>query len=154
MWRSICGLLLQLTISLHQSKRGVRQAAGAAGDRVGLTHQLSTSSSAYVRAVNGTDPHAYDALFAEDAVVDDGGRVSRGREAIAGWVSSDIFEVNVWFSVLDASAAEGVETLTTEVDGTFDCTGLPDPVVVTHRLTTAGERITGLTCRWGLMNAG
>lgn len=112
-----------------------------------MTRRLPATAAAYVRAVNDNDPAGYLALFADDAVVDDGGRVFRGREAIQKWAASDIFAVNVSFDVLDAGGTEGDAMLTTRVDGTFDRTGLPDPVVITHRLTSVGGRITGLTCR-------
>lgn len=112
-----------------------------------MTHQLPPTAAAYVRAVNSKDPAGFSGLFADDAVVDDGGRVFRGRAAIAQWAASDIFAVNVSFDVLGVDGAEGDVTLTTRVDGTFDRTGLPDPVVITHHLTSTGGTVTGLTCR-------
>jgi hypothetical protein len=107
------------------------------------TIQLPETAAAYVRAVNGGDPAALLALFADGAVVDDAGREFRGRDAIRAWAASDIFAVNVSLDVLDASG----DVLTTKVDGTFDRTGLPDPVVIAQRFAVEGGKIVGLTCR-------
>jgi len=104
-------------------------------------------ADAYVRATNTHDASAFVALFADDAVVDDGGRFFLGREAIRAWSQSDIFDVNVTLEVLGVSDSNGSTTIFTKVDGTFDRTGLPDPVVISQCLETADEEIVRLTCR-------
>jgi ketosteroid isomerase-like protein len=109
---------------------------------------VSTSiADNYVRSINRGDAAAYISLFAADAVVDDGGREFRGVDAIRKWSESDIFAVHVSLEVLDESQRDGDVVLTTRVDGDFDRTGLPDPVVIVHRLAVEGEKITRLTCR-------
>jgi hypothetical protein len=40
--------------------------------------------------------------------------------------------------------------VTVKVDGTFDRTGLPDPLLMDHCFTVAGDTNTGLSCRLGL----
>ncbi len=109
--------------------------------------QLSPTLAAYVQSVNNHDADAYIALFAEDAVVDDGGRVFRGVEAIKAWSDHDIFEADVTFEVLDAVDGAGEKTITTKVDGNFDRTGLPDPVLIDHQIALQGNKILKLTCR-------
>lgn len=104
-------------------------------------------ADAYVRAVNDADAVAYIALFAENAVVDDAGREFRGQDAIRAWSASDIFAANVRFEVVDSSQRDGDAELTTFVDGDFDRTGLPDPVVIVHRITAENDKIVRLTCR-------
>jgi hypothetical protein len=37
--------------------------------------------------------------------------------------------------------------VTTKVDGNFDRTGLPRPVIITHHNTAEGDKIIGWTCR-------
>lgn len=38
------------------------------------------------------------------------------------------------FDVLDVQFDDARATITTTVDGNVDCTGLPDPVVISHHL--------------------
>ncbi len=112
-----------------------------------MIEQLPAPAAGYVRTTNGKDPAGFIELFAEDAVVDDAGRIIRGREAIRTWAAGDIFAVNVMFDVLDASGDENDVTFTAKVDGTFDRTGLPDPLVMTFRILSVSGRIIKLTCR-------
>jgi len=108
---------------------------------------LHPTVAAYLAATNRHDPVAFLACFANDAIVDDAGRVSRGSDALRGWSEREIFAPHVTFELLAASR-EGDETVvTTRVEGNFDRTGLPDPVVIEHRITLAGDRISRLTCR-------
>ena len=102
---------------------------------------------AYVRATNEHDAKAFLALFTEDAVVDDGGRVFHGRDAIGALSQSDIFDVNVTGEVRSAEAQGDAVLLVTKVDGDFDRTGLPEVVLISHRIEMAGDKITKLTCR-------
>ena len=109
--------------------------------------QLSKLSAVYVHAINSGDQKAFIELFAEDAIVNDAGREIRGRAAIQTWAASDIFAANVSFDVLDASGDEVDATITAKVDGTFDRTGLPDPLIMTFQIISRGGVITSLTCQ-------
>jgi len=42
---------------------------------------------------------------------------------------------------------EGQTIVTVKIDGTFDRTGLPDPLVMDLCFTIAGGKIAALTCR-------
>lgn len=112
-----------------------------------MTAQLSKVAEGYVRSINGNDPAGFIDLFADEAVVDDAGRVIRGRDAIRAWAASDIFAVNVTLDVLDAVTLDGDTVLTVKVDGTFDRTGLPDPLVMTNGIANERGKIVALTCR-------
>lgn len=112
-----------------------------------MTDQLSGPAAEYVRTVNDNDPGGFIALFADAAVVDDAGRIIQGREAIQAWAASDIFAVHVTFDPLDASGDETHSTMTAKVDGTFDRTGLPDPLVMTTQIRAVDGKISRLTCR-------
>ena len=109
--------------------------------------QLPGPAAGYVRTTNGKDPAGFIALFAEDAVVDDGGRIIRGREAIRAWAASDIFAADVTFDALGATGDETEATITAKVNGTFDRTGLPDPLIMTFQFAALSGEITKLTCR-------
>jgi hypothetical protein len=112
-----------------------------------MTAQLPSAAAAYVRTVNEHAPAGFIALFTEDAVVDDAGREIRGREAIREWAAHDIFVANVTFEVRSVSGTDGDATVTVKVDGTFDRTGLPDPLIMTFRVVSERGKISGLTCR-------
>jgi len=111
-----------------------------------MNEQLHRPAAGYVRMTNDKNPAGFIALFAEDAIVDDAGRIIRGREAIQAWADSDIFAANVTLDTLDASGDEYDATITAKVDGTFDRTGLPDPLIMTFHIVALHGKITKLTC--------
>lgn len=112
-----------------------------------MTSQLPEPAASYVRTTNENDPAGFIKLFAEDAVVDDAGRMIAGREAIRAWAASDVFAANVQFEVLETHGDEHEATIRAKVDGTFDRTGLPDPLIMAFQLTATENAITRLTCR-------
>src|ERR1700682_3354958 len=108
--------------------------------------RLPPTAEAYVRSINDHDPAAFNALFAESAVVNDVGREFRGRAAIKAWSEREIFDANVTLVVLDAADHDGETVVTTKVDGNFDRTRLPTPFVINHHVTVEGDKIVGLMC--------
>ena len=103
--------------------------------------------SAFVRAVNDRDPDAFLATFTSDAVVADVGQEFRGTAAIKKWADREIFSVNVTLDVMVAADRDGQTIVTVEVDGTFDKTGLPDPLLLEHYFTVEGGKITSFSSR-------
>ena len=101
----------------------------------------------YIRAINAGDVEAFESGFAHDAVVNDAGREIRGIAAIREWAAHEIFAANVTLEVMDAAERDGQTIVTVKIDGTFDRTGLPDPLVMDHCFTIAGGKIAALTCR-------
>jgi ketosteroid isomerase-like protein len=112
-----------------------------------MTTQLTPIAAAYVRSINDHDPAAFIALFADGAVVDDVGREFRGRAAIKAWSDREIFDARVTLDVRDVADHGGTAVVTSKVDGNFDRTGLPDPVIIEHHIAVEGDRIVRLTCR-------
>jgi hypothetical protein len=108
---------------------------------------LPPTAAAYVRSINDHDPAAFLALFADGAVVNDAGREFRGRPAIKAWSDREIFDAHVTLEPLGAVDRDAETLVTTRVDGNFDRTGLPDPVIINHHITVEGGKIVGLTCR-------
>ena len=101
----------------------------------------------YVRAINASDADAFLSSFAPDAVVKDIGREIRGIAAIKEWSEREIFAVNVTLEVVDVVERDDQTIVTVKIDGTFDKTGLPDPLLMDHCFAAAGDKITSLTCR-------
>lgn len=101
----------------------------------------------YIQAINARDADAFQSSFADEAVVKDVGREFRGISAIKEWAAQEIFAVNVTLDVIEAVERDGRTIVTVKIDGTFDRTGLPDPLLMDHSFTVAGDMITALTCR-------
>jgi hypothetical protein len=101
----------------------------------------------FIRAINARDAKAFSSCFSPDAVVKDVGREICGITAIHEWGEREIFAVNVTLEVMSASERAGQTIVTVKVDGTFDRTGLPDPLIMEHCFTVARDKITELTCQ-------
>ena len=101
----------------------------------------------YIRAINAHDADAFQSCFAPDAVVSDVGREIRGIAAIKEWGEREIFAANVTLEIMEVVERDGQTIVTVKVDGTFDRTGLPDPLVMDHCFMIADDKIAGLTCR-------
>jgi hypothetical protein len=98
----------------------------------------------YLRAVNAGAKEELPASFADDAVVVDLNRELRGLDAITTWAGADIFAVHVRFDVLDVTERPGRTVVRVKIDGTFDRTGLPDPLVMNHEFKVAEGKISEL----------
>jgi hypothetical protein len=109
--------------------------------------QLPPTAAAYVGSINNHDRGAFDALFADGAVVNDAGREFRGRAAIKAWSDREIFDAQVTLEVIDVAERDRETVVTTKVDGNFDRTGLPDPVIINHHIKVESGKIVALTCR-------
>lgn len=108
---------------------------------------LPKIAAAYIQATNNHNAAAFIACFAESAVVNDAGREFRGIAAIKAWSEHEIMDAQVTLEVLDVADRDGETIITTKVDGNFDRTGLPDPLIIDHHITVEGDKIAGLTCR-------
>jgi alkyl hydroperoxide reductase subunit AhpF len=105
---------------------------------------LDGSIASYVNAVNSGSQEDFSSSFAADAVVVDVDRELRGIDAITAWAGTDIFGAEVRFDVLDVSERQGRTIVTVRVDGTFDRTGLPNPLVMKHEFGVAEGKIAVL----------
>ena len=77
-------------------------------------------------------------------MVVDVNRELRGLDAITAWAGADIFGAHVHFDVLDVTERPGRTIVSVKIDGTFDRTGLPDPLVMNHEFKVAEGKITEL----------
>jgi hypothetical protein len=111
-----------------------------------MTMQLAPTAAAYVQSINNHDPAAFNALFADGATVNDIGREFRGAAAIKAWSDSEIFDAQVTLEVIDIVERNSEIVLMSKADGTFDRTGLPNPLILEHRLTINRDKIVALMC--------
>ena len=95
----------------------------------------------YVEAANRFDLDGLVATFADEALVNDQQREYGGRTAIRGWAAREIIADRVTMAVTGNSVRDGNVVVTANVDGDYDKTGLPDPLVLTSYFTVRGDRI-------------
>lgn len=101
----------------------------------------------FVRAVNESDRAGFLRTFARDATVRDIGKEFSGHDAIKQWSDSEIFDVHCRFEVVDLAERDGEIVVTAKVDGTFDKTGLPDPLLFELSFALRGDKISAFSSR-------
>lgn len=95
--------------------------------------RMPESIAIYFNSVNDKDPETFLTLFDEHAYVLDMKREFIGKNAISSWSKSEIFEPNVQFSIIDAREQDDSFIVTVSIDGEFDKTNLPDPLLMKHQ---------------------
>jgi ketosteroid isomerase-like protein len=109
-----------------------------------VTAKLPEAIAAYVKASNAADMGAYLATFVDDPLINDIRREFWGRPAIKVWAEREIFGDNVAMEVLRAVEHYGDVILSAKFDGTYDKTGLPDPLILTLYFTFREGRMARL----------
>jgi hypothetical protein len=84
------------------------------------------------------------ATFAPDAMLNDRLREFLGAEAIRHFADEEIFGTKVTMDVQRAWDRHGDVTVHARIDGTYDKTGLPDPLILSFYFTLRDSRITQL----------
>jgi ketosteroid isomerase-like protein len=105
---------------------------------------LPTAVREYVDASNAFDGDRLIAVFAEDALVNDARREFRGRDSIRNWLDKEIIGDKVTMDVTDVRAHYDVVIVDAAMDGEFDKTNLPDPLILTHYFTIRDDTIVTL----------
>ena len=109
-----------------------------------ITNALPKVVADHIAACNAHDLDAWMATFAPDAMVNDIRREFIGAEAIRGFAAKEIFGDNVTMAVHRAWDRQGDVTVHAKVDGTYDKTGLPDPLILSFYFSLRGDQITQL----------
>jgi hypothetical protein len=109
-----------------------------------ITRQLPPVIAAYVKANNEANSDAFLSGFTDDALVNDVHREFWGRTAIGKWAEREIFGAHVTIEVMRAVDHYGDVIVTAKLDGTYDKTGLPDPLILTFYFTVREDKITML----------
>ena len=108
------------------------------------TSRLPAAVAGYIAATNGFDIDALMTTFAEDALVNDHRNEFVGRAAIRRWAEREIIGDRVTLRLTGAIVRDTSASITAVVDGRFDKTGLPDPLVLTFYFALDGDRIDQL----------
>ena len=105
---------------------------------------LPAPVSAYIAATNHFDIDALMATFAEDALVNDHRNEFAGRDAIRNWARREIVNDRVTMLVTGTTSRGNCVAVTANIDGDFDKTGLPVPLVLTFYFSVSAQRIVQL----------
>ncbi len=109
-----------------------------------ITHNLPKVVVENLRACNAHDIDAWLATFAPDALLNDAQREFIGTDAIRAFAEKEIFGDNVTMDLRRVWDRHGNVTLNCKFDGTYDKTGLPDPLILTLYFSLQDDRITQL----------
>jgi hypothetical protein len=109
-----------------------------------ITADLPQVIADHIAACNAHDIDAWMATFAPDAMVNDFQREFVGAAAIRAFAEKDIFGADVTMVVEGAMERRGDVTVHARIDGTYDKTGLPDPLILSFYFSVRDARITQL----------
>ena len=109
-----------------------------------ITPNLPKVVADHIAACNRHDIEAWMATFAQDAMLNDIQREFIGTAAIRGFGEKEIFGDNVTMAIHRAWDRHGDVTVHAKLDGTYDKTGLPDPLILSFYFSLRGDLITQL----------
>jgi len=107
-----------------------------------ITNELPRVVRDHIAAHNNHDPVALMATLAPDALGNGAKREFVGHKAIRAWADKEIFGDNVTLKVERAFDQHGSIILHARVEGDFDKSNLPDPVVLTYYFSISEDLIT------------
>jgi hypothetical protein len=109
-----------------------------------ITAHLPSVIVDHIDACNNHDIDAWMATFTQDALVNDVQREFAGAEAIRAFAEKEIFGASLTMAVERALDREGGITVHARIDGTYDKTGLPDPLILTFYFSVREGKISQL----------
>jgi hypothetical protein len=99
----------------------------------------------YFAALNAFDSAGMVAVFPADGLVNDVQREFWGAEAIKRWTDREIVgDKVVATTFVDAKDHYGDYIVSAEIEGEYDKTGLPDPLVLTFYFSLTGVQVSRL----------
>ncbi|HTI82041.1 MAG TPA: nuclear transport factor 2 family protein [Acetobacteraceae bacterium] len=105
---------------------------------------LPTAVAAYIAATNAFDIEAFMSTFADGALVNDHRNEFVGLAAIRDWAQREIIGDRVTMKPAEATNRGNGVAVTARIDGNFDKTGLPDPILLAFYFTVDNGRIVQL----------
>jgi hypothetical protein len=109
-----------------------------------ITNNLPKVVADHIAACNAHDVEAWIATFAPDAMLNDIQREFIGTDAIRSFGEKEIFGDNVTVEIRRAWDRHGDVTVHAKLDGTYNKTGLPDPLILSFYFSLRGDQITQL----------
>lgn len=105
---------------------------------------LPTAVTEYIEASNAFDGDRLAGAFTDDALVNDARREFWGAAAIRRWLDKEVIGDKVTMDVTSVREHYGVIIVDAAMDGEFDRTNLPDPLILTHYFTVVDGSIVSL----------
>ena len=105
-----------------------------------MTVELAKPVMAYFQGTSHLNVDAILAPFADDAEVQDEGRVHRGRDSIREWIEEATIGNKAIANPKSVTSEADQQIVRAEVSGAFPGA----PITLTFRFTIAGDRITRL----------
>ena len=109
--------------------------------------QMPQSIAAFTKATNAHNSDELLATLTAGAVITDEGQEYRGIAAIKKWSDEKIIGARVTVDAVDFMNCDGKTIVTLKVDGDFDKTGLPDPLLLDFHFTLDANKISALDIR-------
>lgn len=107
--------------------------------------QLPKPIADMIQATNDRNTEAYLAAFAGDAIVHDEGHTYQGLAAIKAWSNEKNIGAKITNQPVAIKERDGKTIVTVIVDGDFDKTGLPDPLLMAMHIELDGDKISRLS---------
>ena len=107
--------------------------------------QISKPIADFIKAINERNTDAFLAAFTDSAVVSDEGHEYHGIAAIKEWSDEKNIGANITNQPVAIAERDGETIVTVVVDGDFDKTGLPDPLVMNIHVGLDGDKIGRLS---------
>lgn len=110
-----------------------------------LDSHVPEAIRAYFAAMNELNSEGMAAVFTDDGLVNDIQREFWGADSIKRWAEKESIGDNVVTTDFRAAKQHhGSWIITSAVDGTYDKTHVPDPLVLTYYFTLDGDCISSL----------
>jgi len=109
-----------------------------------ITNALPRVIADHIAACNAHDIDAWMETLAPDALVNDNRREFAGAEAIRAFAQKELIGDEVTMAVVSALERHGDISVHAQMDGTYDKTGLPDPLILSFYFSLRDGRITQL----------
>ncbi|MDT5301414.1 MAG: hypothetical protein QOG79_4656 [Mycobacterium sp.] len=110
-----------------------------------MTDAMPNPVRQYFTAMNGFDSAGMVSAFADDAVVNDIQREFWGPKSIQRWADREsVGDKVVTTKFVDVREHHGDYIVGAEIDGDYDKTGVPDPLVLTFYFSLDDDKISRL----------
>jgi hypothetical protein len=98
----------------------------------------------FIAATNAFDLDAWMDTFAEDAFVNDNHREFWGKDAIRKFAAREITGDKVTMAVTEVRDQHGMIAIAAKVDGNYDKTNLPNPLILSFYFVLDRDKIASL----------
>lgn len=109
--------------------------------------QMPRPIAAFIKATSAHNSDELLTTLTAGAVITDEGQEYRGIAAIKKWSDEKIIGARVTLDAVDLMNDDGKTIVTLRVDGNFDKTGLPDPLLLDFHFTLDTNKISALDIR-------